>query len=261
MDSKVLIRLPRKQYVEELGREISLGEFEKHVITRTDQSYSDKKHTITPESLQQEPHRFIIKKDEYLLLEADFLDEYKQLKRLAQIITLKDLGRIITLLGVTKDSVVVEAGTGSGAATCYLAKVAREVHSYEVNEEHLTVARENTERLGISNVQFHKTDVYEGMKDHGADAFLLDVPDPARALPQVIKALRMGGRCVVYTPNLTQARDVANSLPDALLYEGVIELTERGWQVQGRQLRPRMQGLGHTSFLTLLRKIPGGASR
>ncbi|MBD3209176.1 methyltransferase domain-containing protein [Candidatus Woesearchaeota archaeon] len=258
MTKKVLIRLPRKTYVEDLDREITLGEFEKHVITKTNRSFSDKKHTIRPEILEKEPHRFERKKDEYLLLNADFLDEYKQLRRSAQIITLKDIGRIITLLGITKDAVVVEAGAGSGAATCYLAKLAKEVHTYELEEEQLNMTKENLKELNINNVHLYQADIYEKAKEHDADAFLLDVPDPRKALPQAIKALRVGGRCAIYTPNLTQAQDVINNLPETLLYEGTTELTERNWHIKGRVLRPRIQGLGHTAFLTLLRKVPGG---
>jgi len=253
---KVLIRLPRKTYVEDLGREVSLGSFEKHVIRNPGRSFSDKKNTFKPEELQQEPHRFVRRKDDYILMDADFLDEYKQLRRLAQIITLKDLGRIVTLLGVNDGSVVVEAGSGSGAATAYLSRLARKVHSYEVSDDHLAVAKENVKALGRDNVEFHRQDVYEDVEEHGADAFLLDVPDPARALPQVSKALRVGGRCVVYTPNLTQAQQAVASLPDDFLYEGTSELTERQWEVRDKVLRPRMQGLGHTAFLTLIRKLP-----
>ena len=258
MTSKLLIRLPRKTYVEELGKEILLGDFEKHVITRTNRSFSDKKHTIRPETLQQEPHRFTLKKDDYLLMDADFLDEYKQLRRLAQIITLKDIGRIITLLGITKDSLVAEAGSGSGAATVYLSKVAREVRTYELNEDHLAVAQENVKAYGCDNVTITKGDIYEDVEALEADAFLLDVPEPIKALAQVHKALRTGGRCAVYTPNLTQAQEAVNELPEGFLYEQTIELTERQWHIKGKQLRPRMQGLGHTAFITIIRKIPGG---
>lgn len=254
--AKVLIKLPRKRYVEELDKEIMLGAFEKHVLTRTDRQFSDKLHSFSPDILNQEQSRFMMGKDEYLLFTADFVDEYKLLKRLAQIITLKDIGRIITLLGITRDSIVVESGAGSGAATCYIAKIAKEVHSYEIDDEHLAVAKENVKNLGLGNVSFYKGSIYEDVQAHEADAFLLDVPDPLQALPQVVKALRMGGRCVLYTPNLTQAQEAVNNLPEDLLYEGTIELTERQWQIKGKVMRPRIQGLGHTAFLTTLRKIP-----
>jgi tRNA (adenine57-N1/adenine58-N1)-methyltransferase len=256
MQKKVLIRLPRKKFVEELGRDISLGEFEKHIVKNTDKPFSDVKHTLTSEQLQQEPCRFPVKDDQYIILNTDFLDEYKGIKRLAQIITLKDIGRIITLLGINRDSVVVEAGSGSGAATVYLASIAKEVHTYEINDDHLAVAKDNVKEFNLSNVTFYRQSIYEEIMEHNADAFLLDVPEPKLALTQVEKTLRIGGRCVMYTPNLTQAADAINHLPQNLLYEGTLELTERNWEIKERILRPRMQGLGHTAFLTILRKMP-----
>ena len=67
----------------------------------------------------------------------------------------------------------------------------------------------------------------------------------------------MGGRAVIYTPNLTQAQSTVLNLPNTLMYEGTIELTERQWAIKDKILRPVMQGLGHTAFLTTVRKVPG----
>lgn len=256
--SKILIRLPRKRFVEELGRDVLLGKFEKHLVKDVSKPFHEKKSSFSVETLQGSAKRFVQGKESYLLFDADWLDSYKQLKRLAQIISLKDIGRIITLLGITKDSVVIESGAGSGAATSYLGMVAKEVHSYEVDKEHLEVAKHNVEVLGVDNVFFHLADIYDvkNVQSHGADAFLLDVPDPKEALASVEKALRIGGRAVIYSPNLTQVQSTVLSLPEGLLYESTIELTERQWSIRDKVLRPVMQGLGHTAFLTLVRKVP-----
>ena len=256
--SKILIRLPRKRFVEELGKDVLLGKFEKHFIKTPEKSFSNSKTTIAPVQLQT-TGTFVKDKENYLIFDSDWLDSYKQLKRLAQIISLKDIGRIITLLGITKESVVVESGAGSGAATVYLAHVAKKVHTYEIASEHLEFAKENADILGAKNATFYKGDIYEEktVKKHEADAFLLDVPDPQKALPSVVKALRMGGRAVIYTPNLTQAQSTVLNLPNTLMYEGTIELTERQWAIKDKILRPVMQGLGHTAFLTTVRKVPG----
>lgn len=254
--AKILIRKPRKVYVKELDKQVLLGPFEKFYIKNTEKDFSEKRGQVPKEDLAAEPHAFTVGKENYFTLESDFLDDYKQLKRHAQIIGLKDIGRIITMLGINKESVVVESGAGSGAATCYLASVAKQIHTYEINEENLSVSQENVQRYGLTNVNLQKGDIYADVESHEADAFLLDVPEPRRALPQVHKALRMGGRVAIYTPNLTQAQDLILNLGEEFLYEETIELTERKWVIKERILRPQMQGLGHTAFLTLLRKIP-----
>jgi len=254
--AKILIRKPRKTHVEELGKDVLLGPFEKFYVKKTDKDFSEKRGQVPKEELASKPHCFTVGKESYFTLDSDFLDDYKQLKRHAQIIGLKDIGRIITLLGIHKESVIVESGAGSGAATCYLASVAKQVYTYEINDENLSVTQENIKCYGLENVDLRKGDIYADVEAHEADAFLLDVPEPVKALPQVHKALRMGGRVAIYTPNLTQAQELILTLGKEFLYEETIELTERNWVIKDRILRPQMQGLGHTAFLTLLRKIP-----
>ncbi|MEM4397469.1 MAG: hypothetical protein QW757_02480, partial [Candidatus Woesearchaeota archaeon] len=59
---------------------------------------------------------------ELFVIEADFIDLYRKIKRGAQIIPRKDIGLIITEIGLNKDSIVIECGSGSGALGCFLSK-------------------------------------------------------------------------------------------------------------------------------------------
>ena len=65
---------------------------------------------------------------EFTVVEADFIDLYRKIKRKAQIIPLKDIGLIITETGLNKDSIVIETGAGSGALGCFLAKMCSKVY-------------------------------------------------------------------------------------------------------------------------------------
>src|SRR3989344_3372236 len=56
---------------------------------------------------------------EFSVSEASFIDLYRKIKRIAQIIPQKDVGLIITEAGLNKDSVIIEAGSGSGALGCF----------------------------------------------------------------------------------------------------------------------------------------------
>ena len=48
----------------------------------------------------------------------------------------KEIGMIIIQTGISKESTIIEAGTGSGALTCSLAKHAKHVYTYDIVEEH-----------------------------------------------------------------------------------------------------------------------------
>ena len=56
---------------------------------------------------------------------------------------------------------------------------------------------------------------------------------------------------------MTQTTDFVNALKgnDTFLYEKTVELIERSWKIDGVVARPRSEGIGHTAFLTFVRKI------
>src|SRR3989338_493405 len=64
---------------------------------------------------------------ELSIFSPSFIDCYKKIKRDAQIIPLKDIGVIIAETGINWNSRVLDAGSGSGATCCFLAKIAKEV--------------------------------------------------------------------------------------------------------------------------------------
>jgi len=65
------------------------------------------------------------------ILEPDFTDKFKKIKRGPQIITPKDIGTIITETGINKNSIVLDAGGGSGSLSCFLANITKKVYCYE----------------------------------------------------------------------------------------------------------------------------------
>ena len=56
---------------------------------------------------------------------------YRRLKRGPQVVLPKDIGMIIAYTGVGKESVCVDAGTGSGWLAISLARIAKEVTTYD----------------------------------------------------------------------------------------------------------------------------------
>jgi len=106
---------------------------------------------------------------EAYVINSSFIDEYERIRRSPQIIPLKDIAAIISATGMNKDSVVVDAGSGSGAAACFFAKIAREVYSYEIRPDFMQIASENVKLLGLKNVILKNKDVYSGIDERDAD--------------------------------------------------------------------------------------------
>ncbi len=109
------------------------------------------------------------------------------------------------LLELTGDEVVLEVGTGSGYQAAILAKLARKVHSIERVRSLANRARERLERLGFDNVEVHRGDGYDGLKEHAPfDAVIVtaaaeEIPAPLieQLKPGRRMAIPLGGRFMV----------------------------------------------------------------
>ncbi|MBU0665866.1 MAG: methyltransferase domain-containing protein [Nanoarchaeota archaeon] len=255
MAKKILIKKDRS--VDVNGRKVLVSKFEKHYVDDS-KDFSTKYGIIKESDIKKIAGSVIkTKNEEFIILNPDFIDHYKQIKRLAQIITLKDIGAIIANTGLTKDSIVLEAGSGSGALGCFLAMLSKKVISYDIKSEHLEVAKKNVEMLGIKNIEIKKGDIYdfEKIKEKNIDVFVLDVPTPHDGIKTAKKVLKIGGFLVSYSPNINQVQEFVKNLTEEFLYEKTIEVIEREWTVKEKILRPKMKDFGHTAFLTFVRKI------
>ncbi len=193
----------------------------------------------------------------YFLIDPAFLDRFFKIRRLAQIIPLKDLGSILVYAKISRSSVIADAGSGSGALACFLAHHAKKVRSFDIRDDHLEVASKNKEYLQLKNLEFQKHDAYTGFPIKNVDAVTLDLPEPWKALPHAKKALKVGGYIVSYNPSIPQTQDFVNAVLEdsSLLHERSIEILEREWEIDGRRVRPKTQGIGHSGFLTFVRKV------
>lgn len=202
-------------------------------------------------------------KDAYLV-EERLIDKYNRIKKAAQTIPLKDIGFIITETGMNKDSVVGEAGCGSGGVSCFIAHFVKQIYSYDINDKHLDIINQNISDLGIKNISVEKHDIYKDaldVADEFFDVFVLDLPEPIHGFKTVISKVKIGGFIVVYCPNITQNLEFVNSLTtDEKAFEKAniihtIEILERIWDVHGRIAKPVDWELGHSGYLTFLRRV------
>lgn len=193
---------------------------------------------------------------EFTILSPSFADLFSRIDRGPQIITPKDIGAIVAYAGVGKDTKIVDAGSGSGALCCFLGRLAKSVVTYEVDSRSVEVTKRNIALLGLKNVKLKQQDIYQGIDEKGIDLVTLDLPEPWKALEHARKALKPGGVLVSYSPHITQAQQLVNKAAElGFLHLRTQESIERQWVVEGQRARPEYQMLGHTGFLTFLRKI------
>lgn len=191
------------------------------------------------------------------VFEPSFIDAYNRIKRAPQIIPRKDVAAIVAETGIGKNSVVVDAGTGSGALALFLANIAKKVFTYEVREDFAKVAAENIRLLQMKNLVLKNKSVYEGIDEKNVDVVTLDLPEPWKAVEHAAKALKVGGFIVSYSPTTPQVSDfVAVAAKNkGLVHLKTIEIIEREWEFNDRVVRPLSQQIGHSGFLTFVRKI------
>jgi tRNA A58 N-methylase Trm61 len=257
MPAKMLIRKGQKQFFDDLDREVTIVK-EKHLyVSDTSKDFQTPYGAVRKEDLKKSGVVKSNQDKEFHIFDASFIDEYKRIRRLPQIIPLKDIGYIIAQTGVGKDSIVIEGGTGSGALAIMLSRCCKKVYSYDIEPEHIEVSQENFKELGIKNISLKNKSLYEPVDAKDADLACFDLPEPWKALPAASKSLKQGGFVVSYSPTIVQAADFVNAmraLPD-FIHIKTVEVIERPWEVDGRKVRPVSKGIIHSGFITIGRKI------
>ena len=194
---------------------------------------------------------------ELFCYKASFNDLYRKIKKRAQIIPLKDVSVILAETGITKNSIIVDAGTGSGALSIFLSMYAKKVYSYDIRDDHIEIANENKDFLNIKNLIIKKHDVYDNIPKKEIDVITLDLPEPWNVIENADKSLKLGGYLVSYSPCIPQNADFVNKIleHENFIHVKTIEISNREWEMQGRKVRPKTKEIGHSGFISIARKI------
>ena len=180
---------------------------------------------------------------------------YKKLKRGPQVILPKDIGIIIAYSGVNKDSICVDAGTGSGWLTVSLGLIAKHVYSYDIREEFSKIAEKNISLLNLKNVTLKIGDITKNISEKNVDIFTLDLPSSEKALKTVKKSLKPGGTVVAYIPHAEQVIKYCKKLSMLSFEEPyIVECILRDILVRKEGMRPSTKGVWHTAYLVFSRK-------
>jgi tRNA (adenine57-N1/adenine58-N1)-methyltransferase len=157
---------------------------------------------------------------------------------------------------------VLEAGTGSGALTLGLARAVGptgRVVTVERREDHAAHARKTLERWfgeWPSNVELHDGDVADFVAGLKPERIVLDVPEPWHTVKAAATHQPSGGVLCSYLPTVPQVQTLVETARETGVFSEieVKEFLMRDWNVMDRSVRPDHVMVGHTGFLTFMRK-------
>ncbi len=198
---------------------------------------------------------------EVLSVHRPTLEEYVlHMKRSATPTYPKDASAMVTLLDLAPGMRVLEAGTGSGGLTLFLARAVGEggvVDTFEARPAHLAQAKRNVGAfLRLGNVRFHLQSLEAAeLEEEAYHGVALDLMEPWKVLGKATGALKPDRFLVAYLPNLTQVLELVEAARDLpLRLERVLEVGWREWEIRPPIAHPRFQQVGHTAFLVAFRK-------
>lgn len=186
-------------------------------------------------------------------------DQISSSKRPTQILYDKDIALTLYILGVASGSVVIEAGTGSGAMTASLANAVKprgHVYSYEIRPEFVETASRNLVRLQLDEyVTIRNADARLGFEERDVDAIFVDLGDPWEAIPSVHSALKGGHPMASFSPTVNQIEKTVKAMKNSFVDVETLECLVRNIRVEEGRTRPATSMIGHTGYLTFARKI------
>ncbi len=186
-------------------------------------------------------------------------DLFDHLERTGAPMMPRDVGLVMGHTGVAGDDRVLDAGTGTGILTTYLARAGASVTTYEVDPEFADVARENVATAGVADrVEVRTGDLREDLDRLTAtepfDLLTLDTGDAPDVVARAPELLVSGGFLAVYSPFVEGTREVVLAARKAGLDEiEALETISREMDVSDRGTRPSTAGVGHTGYLVFAR--------
>ena len=171
--------------------------------------------------------------------------------RMEALITFQTMVKDLTAMDIANASLLDE-GSAAAEAMAMCAGARRKGERFLVSKnchpQTIDVLRTRAEPLGIS------IDLVDEKK---IDLIVLDLPEPWKAIDAARKSLKVGGFLVSYSPSIPQTTDFVNDInkDKDFVHVKTSEIIERNWEIDGRKVRPRSQQIGHSGFISFVRRI------
>ncbi|MBI2547486.1 MAG: tRNA (adenine-N1)-methyltransferase [Candidatus Aenigmarchaeota archaeon] len=241
-------------------RVLLFGKDESYLVTVSRRKFNVKSGIINLGNLIGKSYGSKIKTHigkEFCLVKPTVIDYFSKLfTRGAQVILPKDISLILAYTGISPDSFVVDAGTGSGYLTIFLAHYLSggKVVTYEKDKRFVRVAKENIKSSGLKNIRLKKKDISKCIDERNVDMITLDLQHPGKIIKNAYKSLAVGGWLVVYSPTVDEMFEAGKKMKKYFSDVKIVENIVREWQSE-RTLRPKTMGLMHTGWLMFGRKV------
>ena len=206
--------------------------------------------TVTS-SNNHEYYVYIPSFDEFILL----------MKRGPQIIYPKDIGAILIAGNISKNSNILEIGTGSGALTLYLNLILDKksrLFTLDENEKNQRRAQKTIERFVASSKINNLVDVnyinsklsafaFNDLADK-VDTIITDIPEPWEFFLK--NQIKQNLNWVSYLPSISQVEKIVTKLRENNFVNiKITETLNREWIVDKKIVRPKNEMVGHTGFV------------
>ena len=133
------------------------------------------------------------------------------------------------------------------------------VYTFDVEPKFMEVAEKNIKKAGMSKyVTMHEMNLKKSKKMplKDMDLAIIDLGDPWEVLPQVRKMLKSSGSIAAICPTMNQLEKLSVAFVENEFTD--IECTEhilRRIEARDGKTRHSYQGIGHTTYLAIARKV------
>lgn len=235
----------------------------KHLaVLKDDQEFVSQNGVIKFNDIRELPSTVTSSKNhEYYVYIPSFDEFILLMKRGPQIIYPKDIGAILIAGNISKNSNILEIGTGSGALTLYLNLILDQnsrLFTLDENEKNQRRAQKTIERFVASSKINNLVDVnyinsklsafaFNDLADK-VDTIITDIPEPWEFFLK--NEIKQNLNWVSYLPSISQVEKIVTKLRENNFVNlKITETLNREWIVDKKIVRPKNEMVGHTGFV------------